>query len=1623
MDDVFHFLNERSLDGNHITVRDPPTTASLAGTEVQYPVSKSKAASQVLGYQNLTHKLLIFSSQDQAGLKRQASEYAAHFSNLQIRPDQWQTYVNDLAFTLSFKRSSLPWKSFSVVQSFQDLPDLERTLSSAFKSITDPHLGFIFSGQGAQWVGMGRELMKFPAFERSIFKSEEHLLDLGCSWRLCKEISRDKDSSINRPDFSQPICTALQIALVDLMEQFGIHPITVIGHSSGEIAAAYSAGAISAGSAMKLAYYRGLLASSLASSSDMKGTMISVGISKNKIVSYLDRVANQCGYHGLTIACINSPKNVTISGAEDQILTLKKILDSEKIFNRKLFVDVAYHSPHMKAIAEKYCTMIEDIEGGDPSPKPVTMISSVTGEIVLGDTLLSPTYWVSNLVSPVRFVDAVRNLLSRSAQKIRKKLDLSHRSYFHVSMLVEIGPHSVLQGPIMDICDDAPGATRMNYTSVLIRNNSAMSSMLNAVGQIKCLGYHVHMEQINNSNSKDCEQRMILHDLPGYMFDHSKQYWSESRISARYRLHHQGKLDLLGKPTPDWNPMEARWRNILRVSEMPWMEDHVINGSLIYPGAGMVVMAIEAANQMADENVVGFELKDVSFMKSLNIPQGSGGIETQLSLRLTHDSGKSLSVWSEFRLFTYEQKMWRECCHGFVRVKYELGLNEVSQGREDDQEVEEYRNIYNSMDQSCRTPMDPRIFYERLNRSGLGLGPSFHCISEGAYGDQNQAKGIIRLYEWIKRDHPQPHVIHPTSLDAIFHFAIAGYSGGGTKDMATMIPTYLRNIFICKDGLHFPADKYIKESAWTTSEDSLGAQFNGFALNTLKNKILLQFEDLKVTKIGESLQESGSLVTLATQQKCHNICFQPDPDFLRPPEALTYCQKVRDPEQTPFDRYMDMLGHKNPNLKILEIGSGEQDLAFDILRTLSLCHGQEIVSTRYDSYCFTANRQSILDEAREALQAHHRVTFVQMNVEKDPIGEGLEAESFDIIIGSITLQESKVFLQNMRKIIKPGGKLLLRKLDQFCVTNSGHSTSTEASNLLSENGFTDQEFQISTSRTTGRLSTGSLYVHGLISSPSSESNDKQICVISDPSSTSQTQSAKRFIDLLHSRGINNVIATSLAAASNIEQPDGTVFVTLIEVYQPFIFSISRENYSLLKEFLIFAPNILWVNSHGGLFAKPEYALMQGLARSFRNEYEDHLLTIVSFELHGSLSDLQLNKLIEVLKRNHLVPTGQRTKLSDMEYIEMEGALHIPRMISDRSLSNQLQVKGNPQQSGFTLFQGEIPLRMTMGSPGLLDTLHFREDTEIFSPLVDDEIEVQVQAIGMNFKDCLIALGQLSNAKLGQECAGVVTRAGSNTHFAPGDRVILAAFEGYRTLARGKANTAYKIPDNMPLTTATAIPAQFGTAWAVIHGVAKLQSKETILIHAAAGGTGQAIIQVTKLIGATIFATVGSQDKKQILIDEYHIPEEHIFYSRDTRFAKGIKQLTGGRGVDVVVNSLIGEGLIASWECIAPCGRFVEIGKKDIMSNSNLPMSYFQKNVSFTGFDGALWGAHHHDIDALINMFTDNTLHLPRPFLIFNISEAEQVFRLVQGGKFAGKIVLEVTKDSQVPVRWHTLWQT
>lgn len=314
-------------------------------------------------------------------------------------------------------------------------------------------------------------------------------------------------------------------------------------------------------------------------SSYVKGAMLAVALSTKDVEPYFEKVASECEILRLTVACINSPKSVTISGEEMQIDMLKSALSAENIFCRRLKVKVAYHSFQMHEIAAQYQSAIGELETGNEHKIPIEMVSSVTGTWVKPEELRAPNYWVQNMVSPVKFSDALFTLCSHT-ETPRRKLDRSHRRAFPIHHLVELGPHSALQAPIKENLNSSIRQS-VAYHSLLVRGVPATDTVMTAAGYLHAAGYSIDLDAVNNL--ENLEEKGLLKSLPGlpeYPFNHNKSYWHESQISRNHRIPKIGKNDLLGSPDPNWNPLEPRWRNIIKLSEMPWVRDHQVSSLL-----------------------------------------------------------------------------------------------------------------------------------------------------------------------------------------------------------------------------------------------------------------------------------------------------------------------------------------------------------------------------------------------------------------------------------------------------------------------------------------------------------------------------------------------------------------------------------------------------------------------------------------------------------------------------------------------------------------------------------------------------------------------------------------------------------------------------------------------------------------------------------------------------------------------------------------------------------------------------------------------------------------------------------------------------------------------------------
>lgn len=596
---------------------------------------------------------LLFSAASEQSLLRNVQSYLAR---LKSHPE---IDLKDLSWLLQTRRSTHRVRThFSGPSRTAILKAMGDWVSAHQKSSSSGQVGHqprlvnpkeapgtlaVFTGQGAQWPEMGRELLdRSPLFRRTIEECQGVLQVLPASdrpaWSLIDELKADASvSRLREAALSQPACTAIQLGLFNLLRASGIRFAAAVGHSSGEIAAAYASGILDLAGAMQIAYYRGFHGKLASGTQGQLGGMMAAGLS-------LDKATLLCGrlqFEGrLRVAASNAPQSVTLSGDIDAIHEAKSLLDADGVFARLLQVDTAYHSHHMLRCADAYLKSLLacDIQIKQPGPGSCVWSSSVRGdtELLNGDlSELKGSYWVSNMVRPVLFAQAVES-------------SIWHGGPFDVA--IEVGPHPALKGPVEQTLKASFGSVPL-YTGVLKRGSSDVEALASAIGAVWSQlgpsavdfpGYHsVFQDHVVSAVQK--RPGRVLKDLPSYAWDHDQIHWRESALSRRFRTGRSSGNELLGRRTPDDNEREMRWRNVLRLSEMPWLRGHVVFDQVLLPGATYVSFAIEAGRQLAQSagragTVTMIEVENVDILRPVVVPDDKDGVESLFTMHMNEST-------------------------------------------------------------------------------------------------------------------------------------------------------------------------------------------------------------------------------------------------------------------------------------------------------------------------------------------------------------------------------------------------------------------------------------------------------------------------------------------------------------------------------------------------------------------------------------------------------------------------------------------------------------------------------------------------------------------------------------------------------------------------------------------------------------------------------------------------------------------------------------------------------------------------------------------------------------------------------------------------------------------------
>lgn len=726
----------------------------------------------------------VFSAASETALRSLLVSYAEY---LKREPD---VDLKSLAYTLQSRRTNFSVRTTIFAASVDDL--VSKLEEAAKKSETEdggfqqssssnasPRILGVFTGQGAQWAQMGKELILNSEFcRRRLLDLDDALRQLPGehrpTWSIVEELLKDASSSnIAQAAYSQPLCTAIQVVLVDLWKAAGIQFSAVVGHSSGEIAAAYAAGFIDSADAIRIAYYRGYFAPLAKGTLDAaknaaKGAMMAASTSFEDAADLceIDELAGR-----VNVAAVNSSSSVTFSGDSDAIQELQGVFEEEKKFARVLKVDTAYHSHHMTACGPPYTKALEScrVHTHCQNTNSSWFSSVKNGEKMASNQAPLPSYWEQNMLQPVLFYQAVSSAVAEAGP---------------FSLAIEVGPHPALKGPASQTIEEITGE-KLPYVGTLQRGTNDVESFSNALGYIwerfgsSALDFSSYDKLLLGSS-----ESRLLKGLPTYPWDHDRLFWYESRISKKLRNNECKVHDLLGSQLPHSTDNNIVWQNLIRPEDIPWVDGHQLQGQTVFPAAAYAVMALEAGVFLAkDKSIQLLEIEDLTIGRPITFDDSSSSAEVMFAVSLANAEDPEVLNAT----FT---------CHSSTnRESTKMALNASGKLRIVIGEQSIDTLPISLQDTSNLNSVDESYFYTSLKSLGYEYSGPFKGLNSVSRRLGNSTGWTSESSSEESGD--ETFLVHPATLDQAFQAIFLAYSAPGDGRIWSLhVPTFINRITV-----------------------------------------------------------------------------------------------------------------------------------------------------------------------------------------------------------------------------------------------------------------------------------------------------------------------------------------------------------------------------------------------------------------------------------------------------------------------------------------------------------------------------------------------------------------------------------------------------------------------------------------------------------------------------------------------------------------------------------------------------------------------------------------------------------------------------------------------------------
>ena len=1686
----------------------------VPSAKYQHKINGSNGINGNQPEQNSHPRVYLFSGKTSRALQARKKDIAAYLEASSHK----DSILDSLAYTLNCRRTHFLHRDFLVASSFKDFMGA-MGLSSKTSLPASPDetstMSFCFTGQGAQWAGMGKELIDaYPVFRQALEQCQEAMRECGAKWSLIAEMRKESDSRIHEAEMSQPLCTALQIAVFQLLATWDIHPQAVFGHSSGEIAAAYASGILSLKDAMEISYYRGFWCSKMKKvAPQYHGAMLAVGLSEEAALPHLDAVPVELGK--AVVACVNSPSSVTVSGDAAAVESLVITLTECGVFARKLRVDTAYHSYHMEKVSENYRSALISVK-----PRPISsakFFSSVTGLDLDSPSSLDGDYWVSNMVSQVKFMQAV--------QSFAADLAACGKSQFS-NNIVEIGPHSALSGPLRETLN-SPSTPKITsiYLSSILRQKSGIESLLSLAGNAFTKGCPLNYEALNPKSHLNAR---VLVDLPKYPWDHSSTYWYESRISSDYRLRTRPKHPLLGASSMDWNPLKPSWRNIIRMAELPWVKGHGIQSEILYPAGGFLAAVLQACNeynimQVPDRKVRQFVLEDVDITKALIIPEGLEGVEmkTELEPLSTFDASST-----RFKFLIHSctaDKVWSKNCSGFAKIVHRLEI--VPEKNNSLEEIREFDEVQRQLPTWVRRTRS--TLYEDLQGLGYFYEEPFQGIEE-VFTEPNRSLGKVVVPDTSKfmpKEYELPLIAHPATIDSFLQTPLCALFEADAL-LTTMVPTHVGSLTVSGAMLHKPGDRLsvlaqasmkgprkchvgfrvrsgdgehtelvVGKGLQYSSLGKAGVPGESKNLSSLCNRFVCQPGTMILT--GDAFRQlvsdgnsvdakatgrTGTLESASAQYINHTVNVLEDwkPDDNTPPYRLKlygWLKSHTKPElpnriaggeatngtngmvkhnldkslgrfgatgeliarigphlaeivkgtQSPMkllepnfqtcyssmQKYLDILKHEKSNLKVLEYGNLVGQPCKPALEAL------EGACTVYD---FASSPSAfLLDETPATVETDIPVKFKKLDIE-DPISQGYEESSYDVIIAMNTLHAAKSIrkaLKSLRLLLNPGGSLLVVDVvDPKIYVNMLFGTipgwwQAEEEDRCENPTFNKQQWDAAMKEAQfsgAKLCTEETGPYGLIATQAVWPADKDHARVSLVAQSNTSQLAET---LEHETGLQ----VKSSRLIDIRSKPGVVVVLddgPVSIFE----RMTSADFEAVKTIVGSAEGIVWI-TRGPTTELPlpsHSSMVVGLARVVRSE--NPILPFVTVEIDSAERSYESRRAASataMVRHVQNMTKGRRTGDEDMEFFEKNGVLCVTRLLDhDRAglYASEVVVENQSHMDQFNI--GKSLKKLDVSAPGNVGSVCWVDQGLDPPSPGPDEVVIEAKAFGLNPMDLSIALGRSGSASdMSGAFSGIVCAVGAECkdRFQPQDIVCGWTAAGFSSYPVAKASAVRKT--SLAIPSAAAIPVAYPmVTYSLLH-LARLKEGESILIHNATGVFGEVAFQLAKHIGAIIFISLDSSLPVEIASKKFDIPASKIISSD---VVGSVKALTGGHGVDVLINLSNGDG-VDILACMAPFGRVVDVSPAEEARPSSRNVRSHEKSLTSFSLDMATVLKHRpqlygQQLDEALKLITHGVLKVTAEE--HPLEDLTQALRLMQK-RDTGNHVLIVEGGAKVPV--------